>query len=245
MRWMLGLVLFFPAAALAQSEPPPLNVGPKPNGPFVCQRDYPLQSMKKGEMGSATVLFRLSSEGEVKNVVVAATSGSEALDNETAACAKQLHLYPATYDGKPVESLLSTAVEWLINTSKWRVSLVLRQPLDLCLSPDEAVNHRFGWGAPITAVSYTLKDGEIIDAAVKKSSGDAELDKKAVACVQRWHFKPQTEDPNIAVWGTFISGPNALQDPKILKERTPASLAPRPASGPGLATFDWREFGAK
>lgn len=243
MKRALGLLLFLPAMAMAQT--PDTEVKSLPGTYSLCLIEYPAEALRKGLMGSATALVRVTPEGTTSGVIIAATSGNEILDRATAACAKTWHLAPATHDGKAIDAPLSKSVEWLISSPTWRVAMKLREPLMLCLSAKEAAGHRFGWGKPITTVAYTLKDGEVLNATVKRSSGDAELDQKAVACVAGWHFEPQTVDPDTTVTGTLVQGPNPPKDIPSFKERSQAALTPRAVTGPGLATFDWREFGAE
>ena len=243
MKRVLGGLVFLPAAALAQ-EGAPAPAGPVPIKPQLCLKDYPIDALKKGQMGSTTVLLHVDAEGKPKNIIIAGTSGSEELDAAAAYCAKDWRFEPAKHDGQAVDAPFTQTVEWLIASPIWRVSLALRDPLPLCPAATEAAGKRFGWNKPVTTIAYTLKDGEVVNTAVQHSSGDPELDQTAAACVSTWHFKPQTEDPNITVTATLISGPNAARDTSKSLERTPQSMIARPTTGPGLATFDWRNFGA-
>lgn len=251
MKRAIGLFLLLPAAAWAETAPlaSDASASPQPPKPLFCVINYPAKAVRAGMMGTITVLLEVTAAGKPKDIIVASTSGSEILDSTTVDCAKTWRFHPAMVDGKAVEAPYSTTVEWMLNTSAWRISQVLREPLARCLSSAEAASLPLGG---ITTVGYQVKDGEVQSAVVERSSGHVELDQKAVACVSAWHFKPQTEDPVILVTGITmdvvmrngVSNLDSLRgdSPKI--ERSPDSLKPLPVTGRFHARFDWSDFDA-
>lgn len=78
--------------------------------------DYPPESVRRGEQGSAIVLWTISKKGAVKDCRVMASSGSAALDN--ASChvvTKRFHYSPALdADRQPIESHDSMRVNWTL-----------------------------------------------------------------------------------------------------------------------------------
>lgn len=66
-----------------------------------CAR-YPDLSRRLNETGTVNMLFDVTASGEVQNLRVAPSSGSERLDNATLACVAQYRYFPATRDGQPI-----------------------------------------------------------------------------------------------------------------------------------------------
>lgn len=240
MKRILGIILFVPACALAQTAPPDVQAvtPPQPAAHLLCIRDYPPDAVRNRRVGSVTLLFRVTTEGRVAGVIVASSSGHSDLDSASVACAKTWQYHPAARNGQPVEVPYSASVEWMINGPIWKISLALREPLNVCLASDEDARPRDGE----TIVAYTLKNGEVTGASIKRSSGNAALDQRAVACVATWHFEPETVDPTTSVTGTLVNSPNDRPAPAT---RSPESLKSFAATGPTTAKFDWSEFATR
>ena len=78
------------------------------------------------------------------------------------------------------------------------------------------------WGQEGTsALSFdVLADGTVANIAVAQSSGSERLDDAAVACVQRWHYRPGIKDGKLSdtpwkasvVWSLDAQAPNAQAD---------------------------------
>jgi TonB family protein len=73
---------------------------------------YPLLSVRLNEEGASIVSYNIATDGSVRDVTVAASSGSERLDAAAMACASARRYPPATVDGKPVQIGWLSRVLW-------------------------------------------------------------------------------------------------------------------------------------
>jgi len=53
--------------------------------------------------GTVRVTYRVGTDGSVKDVAIAQSSGFPWLDGATVTCAEFFHYFPATQNGKPTE----------------------------------------------------------------------------------------------------------------------------------------------
>jgi periplasmic protein TonB len=113
-------------AITAVSTPPPVvKAVPKPvvtqpasiGRPHVCpqQRWYPPIAVRLGHQGTTTLAFRIGTDGSVKDVTVAKSSGYDELDQAAKECALDWHYKPAEQGGSPVEVPWEANVKWQLN----------------------------------------------------------------------------------------------------------------------------------
>lgn len=81
--------------------------------PHTCGQDYPALSLRLGEQGTTTLAFHIATDGSVKDLSVAETSGSERLDQAAIKCASRWRYKPAMGEsGTPIEVSWKSRVVW-------------------------------------------------------------------------------------------------------------------------------------
>lgn len=80
--------------------------------PHTCNQSYPEQSQRLGEQGRTVVVFRVTSQGTVRDVVVARSSGSPRLDLAAVLCVTHWTYRPAMVNGQRVEVSNAAVVIW-------------------------------------------------------------------------------------------------------------------------------------
>ena len=185
MRYLLGLLLSFPAVAWAQTAP--LTNGPASIGPrHVCAQYYPPEAVAAHLEGTATLSMRIKADGNVADVAVANSSGQKILDDASVACVQTWKYTPAVLNGKPVDVPWKALVRWGL-------------PPDA--APEQTgqgrICSRYPWRPRIDHIEGSAKvsfkiaaDGTVPDASVTSSSGNEDLDEAATDCIKSWTFKP-------------------------------------------------------
>ncbi len=97
------------------ATPPPISSPASIGRPHVCMQDYPAISQRLGEEGTTLLAFHITAQGEVTNVTVAKSSGSERLDNAAVNCASNWRYKPAVESGHPVEVPWRAEVQWVLH----------------------------------------------------------------------------------------------------------------------------------
>lgn len=178
--------------------------GPVPIGkPHVCMQNYPPEAIRTGQQGRTSLSFRITAEGTVADIVVSESSGFEALDKASVACAAEWRYQPAVRDGKPIE------VPWQAKV-RWSLSFGHKPPFDFAIESDTC-RHL----PPLTAAQWanvrrptmlavTLTQGKFSSLTVTQSSGSAELDALADKCFDGVEFdspdgKPLSGERRIAI----------------------------------------------
>jgi len=81
--------------------------------PHSCGDQYPALSLRLGEQGTTTIGFKIATDGSVKDLSVAESSGSERLDQAAVKCASRWRYKPATGEGgQPIEVPWKSRVVW-------------------------------------------------------------------------------------------------------------------------------------
>ncbi|MDE2164148.1 MAG: TonB family protein [Alphaproteobacteria bacterium] len=97
------------------ATPPPISSPASIGRPHVCMQDYPAISQRLGEEGTTLLAFHITAQGDVTNVTVAKSSGSERLDNAAVNCASNWRYRPAVEAGHPVEVPWRAEVQWVLH----------------------------------------------------------------------------------------------------------------------------------
>jgi len=190
------LLLFVPTVAWAQSSAPispPASVGKA----HICLEYYPAVSVRLGEQGKTTLSFHITEEGTVSKLVVAQSSGSEALDKAALICAATWLYKPAMQDGKPVEVPWKAEVRWLLSSGdrQWDFSI---ERTSCGQAPPPAAAQWENVRGP-TVLTVTLAQGKFVGATLKTSSGSAEFDALANRCFDGITFIGADGQPKSAV----------------------------------------------
>lgn len=93
-----------PAAAETRPPEPPRRSLPKP--------EYPPESRHRGEEGDVRVALRIDQTGAVRHIDILESSGSPALDTAALVATASWRFRPATRDGEPVASTVSTVIRF-------------------------------------------------------------------------------------------------------------------------------------
>lgn len=154
--------------------------------PHVCLNDYPAAAWQAGIEGVTTVRFTITDKGRVEDVSVAESSGNADLDKAALTCVRYWRYKPAIRAGKPV------AVPWQANIV-WKIERPQVPPLEQgqadCVKARPVKAEDLADIGGVTVVHFTIASGEVRDVTVRQSSGNAALDKAAVACVAGRHYK--------------------------------------------------------
>jgi TonB family protein len=165
----------------AASEPGPSNppVGRFEGLPHVCGDAYHRLAERLGAGGGTTRLrFTISTEGSVEDSAVVQSSGNANLDKLSLQCVRGWRYVPASQDGKPV------AVKWETNIV-WKAPEPppFAEPPRDCLKSYPVKASDLSGIDGTTEVTFDIIHGEVKNAAVTHSSGNAAMDKSALDCV--------------------------------------------------------------
>lgn len=128
MKALTILLLLWPAVALAGDLTPtvpapmagvtPPRVIPGANDLKATCPDgqfYPPVAIHRFIEGAATYSFWIKTDGSVRDVVVAQSSGSDILDSHGMQCIQNFHYAPATQNGAAVEAPRKVTLQWKIH----------------------------------------------------------------------------------------------------------------------------------
>ena len=80
-----------------------LDVSPAGSGNICDAPIYPPIAVRKHQEGTVIVAYHVGTDGSVKDIQVARSSGFPWLDGAAVTCAEFFHYFPATQNGRPVE----------------------------------------------------------------------------------------------------------------------------------------------
>jgi TonB family protein len=86
---------------------------PSPSGDSHTCSGYPPEARRLDQEGPVTVAFHIAVDGSTKDLTIARSSGSSALDEASLACVAAYKYYPATQNGQPVEIDQLAQIVWL------------------------------------------------------------------------------------------------------------------------------------
>ncbi|HEY5048320.1 MAG TPA: TonB family protein [Rhizomicrobium sp.] len=105
--WVIGYFWRVPPRPSGFAEPSP---GGQAN---LCPAiPYPPMANRLRQEGTAVVSYVVATNGAVKDVAIAQSSGSPWLDGAAVTCAEFHHYYPATANGKPVAIDKALEIQW-------------------------------------------------------------------------------------------------------------------------------------
>jgi TonB family protein len=158
----------------------PPSVGRLAGIAHTCLEYYPKSEAKAGIEGKTLLRFTITDEGEVRDEAVDQSSGNANLDAAALQCVRTWRYRPAVQDGKPVAVSWKAYVVW---------KLEIPQPPPFAEPPRDCL-HSYPVKAEdlagiegTTEVSFDIVRGEVRDVSVTHSSGNAALDRAAVACI--------------------------------------------------------------
>lgn len=178
-----------PPPAAANAVPPPPSAvtpgTPRSTGrQHGCGQNYPEAAVKAGIEGTTTLSFVVTAQGAVTRVTVAKSSGNADLDDAAIACASTWTYKPATQNDVPVETPWQATVQWSLHddAAAYRLTPLCTRyhPLTEQMLPKI--------GSVTMLILRLMPDGNVTQAKILGSSGDAGLDDAALRCVNAQHI---------------------------------------------------------
>ncbi len=203
---ILASLLALPAAAEDMFRPATvIPIG----APHACNGFYPEAARLAHVEGVTALDFHIDVNGAVSHVRVAKSSGSEDLDDAAASCVRTWRYIPTLKDGKPVEVLWSAETEWRVPAAPPPPPA----PLTTLTERDNDCFHYPFWperkhiGGTATVKFSISADGLPGDVVLSKESGNADLDKAALECVNSMRFRVPDATKHMAsataTWSTL------------------------------------------
>jgi protein TonB len=188
-------------AAWAQSPPPPPVSAFSIGKPHACLQDYPVDAIIADEQGTTRIGFRITTGGTVIDIHVLQSSGSKSLDDAAVICASSWRYRPAMQNGEPVEVPWMAQVKWVLHFPP--TDPAVDEALKNCVQAAPAPN--LVRRDAITELAVILSNGAAKDVRIKQSSGDAELDERAVSCAKSITFETYYQVRLTTVrWGEIL-----------------------------------------
>jgi TonB family protein len=184
--WML---LTSVTLAAAQSIPPPPPPPPPSamtapaaiGSPHMCPEDqYPVSAMQTGAEGRTILGFKITPQGNVRDVGVIVSSGNQDLDNAAATCAAQWIYRPAKQDGVAVQSNWKAAVVWKIQATP-PFSDIAEAARECVLRSNDG-RDELQKASLHTVTRVHFSNGLITQVAIVGSSGIPDLDQRVADC---------------------------------------------------------------
>jgi TonB family protein len=219
-RPIVFALLALTAPALAAASPPPVKPAPmvsapKATGaPHTCAPNqyYPAKQWREHVEGGTKLSLTVAADGTVKDAAVAETSGDAGLDQAAVSCASTWNYAPAMQNGAAIAVPWQVKVEWLIGDPVRQASGALIVPKNAGAAHVCDIFPNAPMSDGTTVVFDINPDGGVSGASVKTSSGNADYDTAAVACVAAWRFAPPVVDgkPATLAWRALVIPPGPL-----------------------------------
>jgi protein TonB len=191
-----------PVVPSSQMPPPPSANSVKSIGrPHSCGGAwYPRKAVRLGEQGTVVLGFTITAQGNVTNVKVVTSSGSDDLDQAATACAAIWQYKPAMQNGQPI------AVPWTakVNYSLSSPDPALVGPPDCPASLLPADGSLVSSGRASSLFFHIKPDGSVRDVIVNRSSGSDGLDQLAIKCVSQWRYAPNGALTRDTLWESSV-----------------------------------------
>jgi TonB family protein len=195
LKYWASLALFWPFAAFAQNAPLPPSIEP-PKAVVASQNCVSPGIEIQIVSAVATLAFRITTMGTVKDIVVVVSSGYKDVDAMAVGCVSQWHYVPAMENGRPVE------VSWKTNIYYKGISPAdytpPQQPADTphtCSSGDVPQSFWANYVKADAVLSFRVAtDGSVKDVVVSSTSQLKEIDDAAIRCVSNWRYSPAMQN---------------------------------------------------
>ena len=151
-------------------------------------RMYPYYALVHGWEGTVRLKVHISADGDIKDVIVASSSGHRFLDETAVDMIKDVHATPARRSDKPVDSWVMVPYRFILtNGEDYRYIPANLSDFNL-IYPFEAKEQ--GWEGTVTLKVHISADGDIEDVIVVSSSGHEVLDEAAVDMIKDANATP-------------------------------------------------------
>jgi TonB family protein len=190
-------LLFVLSSTVPQAPPPPPAPPPPFEGsgattspasfgaPHRCDEShYPIGALQTGAEGATTLTFRITAEGTVRDIAVLQSSGSLDLDTASIGCAKEWRYRPATKNNAPIEVSWQAEVMWKIQTPSDPATVSLFDATMPCMKTPPLTFDDLKRAPYSTVLRIRIAKGKLAKVAVAASSGNPELDQRALACYE-------------------------------------------------------------
>jgi TonB family protein len=150
---------------------------------FRSSRSYALGPPRALTNSATTVQFEITPDGSVTDIAVTKSSGDTDLDNHVVECAKEWRYKPAMKDGVAVSVPWTVTVNWrsvgFLPPIYWENVVLALQKCAKKPAPTEDQLKDIGK----TVLTIQFGAGTMPDTSLVTSSGNKELDDRALACV--------------------------------------------------------------
>jgi TonB family protein len=190
-----------PAPATTSPPPGTQSVGVPPGG---CVAYYPPLAIRLNQEGDVDLVFTITANGTVKDVLALKSSGYAALDQAAAHCAGFWRYKPATRNGIPVDIQWHAVVKFKLGTpSPEAIAQQIASQRGLnklfhdsyaCLNAAQIDEDELAKSShAVTGLTVHFLDGVISSVDITHSSGHTTLDELAANC-----FRQQKYDTEMA-----------------------------------------------
>lgn len=183
------IALFFALSSLTPQTPAPVATTPPASigVPHTCdETHYPVGALQTGAEGTTTLAFKVTAQGTVRDVTVREFSGNLDLDAASMVCAKEWRYRPAMRDNVPVEVSWLTAVKWAIETPEGSEGLgPLFMAASVCTTTPPLTADDLQRAPYSTVLRVRVVKGKLASVTAVATSGNPELDRRAVACYEK------------------------------------------------------------
>jgi TonB family protein len=161
-----------------------------------CKRPaYPEEALRLGQSGTATLKFRIGTDGHVSNVTLAHSSGWPLLDQASIAAVSACVWTPMMRDGMPEAAESADMVVWDPKTAPPPIVAIPQKIFVRCQRgpyPPEA--RRLGQSGQVGLQIAIDAEGHVSDVHVTKSSGWPVLDQASVEAARACAWTPYEEN---------------------------------------------------
>jgi TonB family protein len=190
MKRLLLLFLLLPAMTRAEQASPPLTM-PVPAGRHVCAGYFPNSALMAQESGVTDVSYFIATDGSVHDPLVTRPSGHGDLDDATLRCIASWQYKPAMRGGVPLEVAAHASIGWWTNTNAGNMPPAWK-PLSCADFATVTPGQLAGIDGKSVVWFLARPTGAVVEADLAQSSGNGDLDKAALRCVDEWQFDPST-----------------------------------------------------
>lgn len=92
-------------------------IEPNPSDePNICNyRNWPVQAIRRRIQGDAMVSYVITTDGGVKNITIAQSTGDDSLDKASMDCVSAFRFFPITHNGTPIEIDRESQIRWRLH----------------------------------------------------------------------------------------------------------------------------------
>jgi TonB family protein len=198
-KGLIAILVLFPALAWAQSSAAPADsttpTTVQASTVFGSPCPYPQGPLRAGVQGRTVLAYWTAPDKRIVKVSLLASSGNPELDQAAIDCVGH---WTAMHAGWTTSVTMGGIMDWTLSSAGSGSSGAMAQGTwgepHACAGwyPQKEQVARISGLIRVQFVVTTT--GAVRDPHVLLSSGNADLDEAALACVQTWHYRPKVQD---------------------------------------------------